>query len=54
MLLNQVRKLNLTLKHYTMYCHVVDMHETQVYILNYVKKIYSVSEINNTLALKNV
>ena len=39
MLLNQVRKLNLTLQHYTMYCYVVDMHEIQVYnILNYVKK----------------
>ena len=40
MLLNQVRKLNFILKHYTMYCYVVDMHETQVHnILNHVKKI---------------
>ena len=39
MLLKQVRKLNLDLKHYTMYCYVADMHETQVYnILNHVKK----------------
>ena len=39
MLLNQERKLNLNLKHYTMYCYVVDMHETQMYnILNHVKK----------------
>ena len=39
MLLSQVRKLNLNLKHYAMYCYVADMHETQVYnILNHVKK----------------
>ena len=40
MLLNQVRKLNLTLQQYTMYCYVVDMQEIQLHnILNYVKKI---------------
>ena len=40
MLLNQVRKFNLNLKHYTMYCYDADMHETQVYnILNHLKKI---------------
>ena len=39
MLLNQVRKLNLTEQQYTMYCYAVYMHEIQVYnILNYVKK----------------
>ena len=39
MLLNQVRKLNVTLQQYTMYCYAVYMHEIQVYnIFNYVKK----------------
>ena len=48
-LLNQVRKLNVTLQQYTMYCYAVYMYEIQVYnIFNYVKKNYSTSKINNT------
>ena len=52
MLLNQVRKWNSNLKHYTMYSQIADMHETQVYkVLNHVKKF---KIIQNTLPLNNV
>ena len=48
MLLNQVRKLNVTLQQYTMYCYAVYMHEIQVYnIFNYVKKFTVQVEMNN-------
>ena len=53
---NQVRKLNLTLQQYTMYCYAVYMHERQVYnIFNYVKQftVQVKSTIHNNCTMCN-